>query len=598
MRSSKEQIDVAAPTNGWVLITGENGTGKELVARQIHVRSRRADGAVRRGELRGDPRGADRERAVRPREGRVHRRDRSRSAASSSWPHGGTLFLDEIGDMSLTTQAKILRILQEQQLRARRRHRDDRGRRARDRGDQQGPRGGDRRGPLPRGPLLPPERDPVPRAAAARAREDIPCCRALPGEFAPSRARPRHHAARAAKLRATPGRATCASCEPDRAPGADDAGEDRRADLPARSRRSGRWRRPAGDTLARRARVRARVCSRGSRDGWNISRTAEAVGLARESLSRKLRALDIDAERRVRALSRAGAPAERGPARLARATLPKPGPARSRGARARARAVAARRGSCSAARGDEAEILTLAVARGRRRRGVGRALLAALLAPRAGVRACTRGARLERRRAGALRGLGFAASAGDALLPRRRGRARCWGLAVSARTRRCARERVAAACSRCPTGRPAPGQFVMLSPGARAAPRAIRCCRAHGGVPRATRAATSSRSCFKVHGPRHRAAGRARARRAVSVVGPLGSGFPPPRRRARDAGRRRHRHRVALRARGARAREPAVRVLLGARTRARPDGLERLRGARRRARGRDRGRHRSASAGS
>ena len=115
MRQLREQIAMAAPTNGRVLIYGENGTGKELVARTIHALSRAPHGAVRRGQLRGDPGGADRERAVRPREGRLHRR-RRRPAGKFELADGGTLFLDEIGDMSLKTQAKVLRVLQEQTM--------------------------------------------------------------------------------------------------------------------------------------------------------------------------------------------------------------------------------------------------------------------------------------------------------------------------------------------------------------------------------------------------------------------------------------------------------------------------------------------------
>ena len=76
MRRLRAEIAQAAPSNGRVLITGENGTGKELVARAIHAQSQRAAAAVRRGQLRRDPRGADRERAVRPHEGRLHRRPR------------------------------------------------------------------------------------------------------------------------------------------------------------------------------------------------------------------------------------------------------------------------------------------------------------------------------------------------------------------------------------------------------------------------------------------------------------------------------------------------------------------------------------------
>jgi len=113
VKKLKAQIEVAAPSNGWVLITGENGTGKELVARQIHTHSRRADGPfievncaaipeeLIESELFGHEKGAFTG-AVAQKRGRFE------------LAHGGTLFLDEIADMSLMTQAKVLRILQEQ----------------------------------------------------------------------------------------------------------------------------------------------------------------------------------------------------------------------------------------------------------------------------------------------------------------------------------------------------------------------------------------------------------------------------------------------------------------------------------------------------
>lgn len=113
MRELKAGIKRAAPSNGWVLITGENGTGKELVARNIYLDSMRAGKPfievncaaipeeLIESELFGHEKGAFTS-AVAQKKGRFDMADK------------GTVFLDEIGDMSLKTQAKILRILQEQ----------------------------------------------------------------------------------------------------------------------------------------------------------------------------------------------------------------------------------------------------------------------------------------------------------------------------------------------------------------------------------------------------------------------------------------------------------------------------------------------------
>ncbi len=115
IQSLKKQLAVAAPTNAWVLITGENGTGKELVARTIHQMSGRANkplidvncaaipDELIESELFGHEKGAFTGAPTRKR-GKFEVADK------------GTIFLDEIGDMSLKTQAKILRILQEQKF--------------------------------------------------------------------------------------------------------------------------------------------------------------------------------------------------------------------------------------------------------------------------------------------------------------------------------------------------------------------------------------------------------------------------------------------------------------------------------------------------
>ena len=115
IRELRQQVAQAAPSHGRVLIFGENGTGKELVARNIHLQSRRAAGPfvevncaaipedLIESELFGHSKGAFTG-ALQSRKGKFELAD------------GGTLFLDEIGDMSLKTQAKVLRALQEQRI--------------------------------------------------------------------------------------------------------------------------------------------------------------------------------------------------------------------------------------------------------------------------------------------------------------------------------------------------------------------------------------------------------------------------------------------------------------------------------------------------
>jgi two-component system, NtrC family, nitrogen regulation response regulator NtrX len=111
----KETIDRVAPTEARVLITGANGSGKELVARWLHEKSQRSDGALVEvncaaipselieSELFGHEKGSFTS-AIKQRIGKFEQ------------ANGGTLFLDEIGDMSPSTQAKVLRALQENKI--------------------------------------------------------------------------------------------------------------------------------------------------------------------------------------------------------------------------------------------------------------------------------------------------------------------------------------------------------------------------------------------------------------------------------------------------------------------------------------------------
>ncbi|WP_242692083.1 sigma-54-dependent transcriptional regulator [Aridibaculum aurantiacum] len=112
IKKIKETIEKVAPTDARVMITGENGSGKELVARWIHEKSNRADGPLVEvncaaipgelieSELFGHEKGSFTS-AIKQRIGKFEQ------------ANGGTLFLDEIGDMSLSAQAKVLRALQE-----------------------------------------------------------------------------------------------------------------------------------------------------------------------------------------------------------------------------------------------------------------------------------------------------------------------------------------------------------------------------------------------------------------------------------------------------------------------------------------------------
>lgn len=115
MMEVKDMIEKVAPTNARVLITGENGTGKELVARQLHELSPRCKGPfievncaaipseLIESQLFGHEKGAFTS-AIKQRKGDFELAD------------SGTLFLDEIGDMSLSAQAKVLRALQENKI--------------------------------------------------------------------------------------------------------------------------------------------------------------------------------------------------------------------------------------------------------------------------------------------------------------------------------------------------------------------------------------------------------------------------------------------------------------------------------------------------
>ena len=205
-----EQATQVARSDARVLLTGESGTGKELLADahppQQPVRGR----PVREGELRGHPGGPARERAVRPREGRVHRRDveparqvRAGRRRDDLPRRGGRPARGVAGQAAARAAGR--------RVPARRRRRDAPRRGARRLGDEPGPGRAGRGEEVPRGPLLPAERRADPRAAAARAARGHPAAgrvlrgRVLPPQQLPAEADRRRRCSRNSRAYRWPG---------------------------------------------------------------------------------------------------------------------------------------------------------------------------------------------------------------------------------------------------------------------------------------------------------------------------------------------------------------------------------------------------------
>jgi len=303
IKKLKQQIQLAAPTNGWVLITGENGTGKEMVAKQIHLQSKRAENPfvevncaaipeeLIESELFGHEKGAF--------TGAIAQKRGKFELANQ-----GTIFLDEIGDMSLRTQAKILRILQE--------HKFERvggtetievdvrviaaSNKSLEKEIQEGHFREDLYYRLNVIPFhVPPLRE---------RREDLPIlAKAFVEEFcAESGVKRKQITARALnrlQAYAWPGNVRELRNLMERlvlmSPGPKIRVEDLPQDLWDREQRED----GGGGTLgeARKDFEREFLIARLRENDWNISRTAETIGIARESLSRKLRSLEIKVPR-------------------------------------------------------------------------------------------------------------------------------------------------------------------------------------------------------------------------------------------------------------------------------------------------------------
>ena len=303
MRRLRDQIEMTAPSNGRVLIAGENGTGKELVARQIHALSHRRTGPfvevncaaipeeLIESELFGHAKGAF--------TGAVA--DRRGSFENAT---GGTLFLDEVGDMSLKTQAKVLRALQEQVIEPVGGQRSVRvdvrviAATNKDLVDRDAER------PVPRGSVFPPQRHPDVRAGAARPRRRRDPAR---GAFRRGVRQGVRTAAQAALARGD-GAASriplagqrARAAQRHRAPhdhGAGRTGRAGRSRVPRHRRGAGRGRQPVSrfNRCSTRATPGSAATSsaRSPRSTATSRRTAEALGLERSNLYKKMRSLGI-----------------------------------------------------------------------------------------------------------------------------------------------------------------------------------------------------------------------------------------------------------------------------------------------------------------
>jgi len=306
MVALKEQIALVAPTNGWVLITGENGTGKELVARQIHLHSHRVEGPfvevncaaipqeLIESELFGHEKGAF--------TGAL-----TRKAGRFELADGGTIFLDEVADMSLMTQAKVLRMLQEQTfervggtetlrvdvrvIAATNRNLEEEIAAGRYRKDLYY-----RLNVLPfHVPSLRDRRDDIPILADAFAAEFCAAAGVPRKQIAP-------RAARRLADYAWPGNVRELRNLMERLVIMTKADVIEEADLPESICAETVVALESGRTLedARRSFERAFLAARLAEHDWNISRTAAAIGMARESLSRKIKSLGIESDRNSR----------------------------------------------------------------------------------------------------------------------------------------------------------------------------------------------------------------------------------------------------------------------------------------------------------